>query len=155
MARRDAVGDPSTHDLVCQLAVAPLVDRPVRGVRLLTRQHDDLADLLRAQAGCRAGSRISSAELEAESGHDVADVAAGVQHDHPRLVRQHEAIGIEHQIRGPERVDAAVDDGVLGEIVGERLPAEELRVAGQEDSAGRPITWVLARRWAAASTIFK
>jgi len=57
MAWRDAVGDTSTHDLVGQLAVTPMADWATRAARLLTRQGNDLADLLWAEAWLVAGSR--------------------------------------------------------------------------------------------------
>jgi len=62
MARRDAVGDASTHDLIGQLAVAPVADWSIRAARLLTRQRKDLAHLLWAQPGhCAWSRRISQA----------------------------------------------------------------------------------------------
>src|SRR6266568_1418090 len=58
MARRDAVGDPSTHDLVGQLAVAPLADWSTRAVRLLTCQRKNLAHLLWAETWLDTGPRL-------------------------------------------------------------------------------------------------
>jgi len=46
MARRDRSDDTPPHNLICQLAVAPLADRPVRVGWLLACQGDDLAHLL-------------------------------------------------------------------------------------------------------------
>src|SRR5882762_668533 len=57
MAWRDAVGNTSPHDLVRQLAVAPLADWSARAARLLTGQRQDLAYLLSTQTWLDAGSR--------------------------------------------------------------------------------------------------
>jgi hypothetical protein len=60
MARRDAVGDPSTHDLIGQLAVAPLADWSTRTVGLFAGERQDLAHLLWAQPRYSARSwRVS------------------------------------------------------------------------------------------------
>src|SRR5215204_4014027 len=68
MARRDAVGDPSTHDLVGQLAVTPVADRSTRTAWLLARQGQDLAHLLWAQPRdrtwpWRVGQPLGNADL--------------------------------------------------------------------------------------------
>src|SRR6266849_8395058 len=50
MTWRDPLDDAPTHDLVRQLAVAPLADGSVRIGWPLTGQGDDLAHLLRCEA---------------------------------------------------------------------------------------------------------
>src|SRR5216683_1708172 len=57
MTWRDAVGNTSPHDLVRQLAVAPVADWSARAARLLTGQRQDLAYLLSTQTWLDAGSR--------------------------------------------------------------------------------------------------
>jgi hypothetical protein len=60
MTWRDAVGNASTHDLVRQLAVAPLADWSTRTVGLFAGERQDLAHLLWAQPRYSARSwRVS------------------------------------------------------------------------------------------------
>jgi hypothetical protein len=54
MSWRDRCDDASPHDLIRQLAVAPLADRSVGVSRLLTSHRDDLAHLLRRELRRRA-----------------------------------------------------------------------------------------------------
>jgi hypothetical protein len=67
MTRRDAVGNTSTHDLVRQLAVAPVADWSAGTIRLLAGECHNLAYLLWAQAWLYTGSgRVCQASRSAD-----------------------------------------------------------------------------------------
>jgi hypothetical protein len=65
-------------------------------------------------------------------------VPAHMHHDEPRPIRRDEPIGVANEIGDPEGIDAAIDDGVPGQILVDGLPAEELRIPDEEN---RPRGW--------------
>ena len=67
---------------------------------------------------------------------DMDVVAADVEHDEAGVIGQDEPGGIIDEVRSLKGIDAAVDDGVSGEVLIDGFPAVELGVADKENGVG-------------------
>ena len=84
---------------------------------------------------CHESFKIREDALGALAVVDV--VAADMQDNQAWAVRQDEAVGELDQVRSLERIDAAIDDGIAGQVLLERLPAKELGIAREHDGSLR------------------
>ena len=120
-------GGEGAEAFVGLLHLGPL--RPARW-RLGGRDEHELGvRIFRAEATMVFG-HAGDHGLGGVTGVDV--VAAAMEDDHARVVRQHDAIHVTEDFRGLRAPESAVDERVRGEVAGGRLP-EAQRAGAREE----------------------